>query len=222
MSHGVQEPRGSPLFALLWGKTAEAGRGAALRWKPQTKGSTELQDNFLPRGEGVSHLGQRNPKAGFKPCPETPRGAPVSPGTARGSQRGGRTSCAAWGGCGRCWSRQAAALGMWYPESSTSAGCLATSIPQEPPRPHVPASSSAATGSGSGGETRNLHLVSTGFPLPAEAPGPGCAGDVLCCNRSLHPIGPQPPLRPRADRKGGKALGWEVCLIQSPAAASRS
>lgn len=86
-----RRPRGSWLFSLFWCKPAEPGTEAALKWKPQTKEPPELQDNFHPRGEGLSNLGQRNPNS-FVSDAQTLWGA-LSPCTEQGSQQHLPLSC---------------------------------------------------------------------------------------------------------------------------------
>lgn len=65
---------------------AEPSREVTPRQKAQTKGSTELQGNFLSHGEGVSDLEQRNSKSGFSDAQRHPV-VPFCPGTGRSSQQ---------------------------------------------------------------------------------------------------------------------------------------
>ena len=121
--------------------------------------------------------------------PRDTLGCPSAPGQCSAARR--TSHCAAWGGRGQCRSRQAAALGM-VPRKLHLCQLLSDQHPAGATSPARPCQQRelCCNGPGSGGETRNLHLVSASFPLPAEAPGPGCAGDVLGCNLSPHPIGP--------------------------------
>lgn len=193
------------LFALLRCTMADPGREAAMRWKPQTKGSTELQDNFLPQG-GVSDPGQRNSKSGFSDAQRHP-GMPSCPETVCCGQPNLPLCCLARMQATPEQSRQAVALGM-VPRKLHLCRFLSNQRPAGATSPAHPCQQHqlCCNGSGSRGETRNLHLAFTSLPLPAEHQGlatPGMCSAAICLHTPSTPTS-QPPalLQPNAYRKG--------------------
>lgn len=145
-------------------------------------------------------LGRETPNQGSV-MPRDTLGCPPAPGQC--AVAGPTSHCAAWRGCRQHQSRQAAALGM-VPRKLHLCRFLSNQHPAGATSPAHPCQQHqlCCNGSGSRGETRNLHLVFASLPLPAEAPGPGCAGDGLCCNLSSHHSSPQPCSNPGPTGKG--------------------
>lgn len=130
------------------------------------------------------------------------------------SQQGGRTShCAAWGGCGQCWSRQAAVQRL-VPRKLHLCWLLSDQHPTGATSPAHPCQQrqlcTTALAAEVRPETSTWYLPASSFPLKhwgLAVPGT-CSAAV---HLSLHPIGPHisaPSLAsdPRPTGKGATLL----------------
>lgn len=203
---------GLPAFCPVSWQNGRTRQGSSTEAKAPTKRVNRASRQLPSPGRGCQPSRAEEPQSRVQPCPETPWGAPVA-GDSVGRPAGwqdlhvlpGEDAGDAGADRQRCWG--------WYPESSTSAGCLATGIPQEPPRPHVPASSASSAATALAAEVRPETFTwnPPASPFPLKHRGPGCAGDTLCCDLSLRPVGPHvsaPSLaaEPRPTGKAAKLL----------------
>lgn len=144
----AREPQGAgalgvPTFcpALLQnGKIRqESSRGRS----PKQKGQRSFKTASFPNERVSAIFGRRIPNQGSA-VPTDTLGCHSAPGQCGAASRvAGPPTVLPGEDAGNAGADRQRCSG-WYPESSTSAGCLATSIPQEPPRPHVPASSASS------------------------------------------------------------------------------